>query len=659
MKRLLGSAVFAGIAAGLFAADVEIVVVASRIPEESRTTPAVVRVIPEEEIERSDTVLDALSDVPGVSVVRSSSGDAYVTMGGFGENGFMRTLVLRDGVPLNNPDLDSISWGSIALSRVSRIEILQGPASAQYGDQAVAGVINIITADPEPGVSVEAATAVDSNGSNEQALALSWGAAGDEESETAAEVTPRFGIAADAVRRATTPERARSDASMWSTSLTATGAVGWFSGRIRGYYTPSAYELPGALSEEEFDDDPDQVGRDFLGNPIEDDEISQLEYGISAEPRVATERLDLSVPLSVAVTDARSDFTSLSSFSDSTLRSVDASIVASYLLFLGDVVALTPNVGLDYRRSALEVTRYAAADRETATFEGLLTRDAIAPFVGLEGSVADRVIVETGLRYEIARLSGSSEDDRIDGRDTHLPIAADAGLTYLPAETVKLSARYGRTFRYPALDEQVSYFGFGTDEFYADLDPERGHSVVLGAAYTGDAFEVSASPFLILMADEIVYDNAEMRNFNRGRTRRYGATLDAGYTVGRWSIGAGYDYTRAELANGEHEGNLVPLVPAHTVRIDSRVELPLGFGLESDMRRSSGYYEGGDEANELDLIPGRTAWNARLDWASGFGLSAYLSARNILDDRTPTRVYFGGWYPMPGRSFEIGAQWDY
>jgi iron complex outermembrane receptor protein len=659
MKRLLGIAVFAGIAVGAFAADVEIVVVASRIPEESRTTPAVVRVISEEDIERSDTVLDALSRIPSVRVVSSSPGDAYVSMGGFGENGFMRTLVLRDGVPLNNPDLDSISWRAIPLGSVERIEILQGPASAQYGDQAVAGVINIITADPDPGVSVEASASVDSNLSNEQALSLSYGAPEGSAAGTpgapgtpGATGAPALGLRAEVSRSGYTPERERSDNEMWSAALTGTMEAGWFSGRLRGYYSPSSYQMPGALAEEQFEDDPDQASNDG-------DFTEQVEYGVALSPEASLGRLRISTPVSIGVAETSSDTPSFSSFFDSTLTSLDAGVVASYLTFVGNEVALTPTLGLDYRRSQLGVERYATEDRDTTTFEAGLTRNISAPWIRLKASVRDRIIIEAGARYEYAALDGESEDGAIDGNDVHVPIVADAGLSYLPVEALKLSVRYGRTFRYPALDEQVVYSGYGSDTFYDDLDPERGHSIVLGASYDEGTLAASAAPFVTWMADEIVFDSAEFRNFNTGETIRYGATLDASYRYAVLTLGAGYDYVRAEQAAGEHEGNVVPLVPAHSVTGEARARLPLGFTVGTDLRYTSSFYEGGDEANDLDMIPGRTAWDARLEWSGDFGLSTYIAARNILDDRTPTRVYYGGWYPMPARTYEVGARWKY
>lgn len=257
------------------------------------------------------------------------------------------------------------------------------------------------------------------------------------------------------------------------------------------------------------------------------------------------------------------------------------------------------------------------------------------------------------------RTASSSEDDAIDGSVVHVPIAADAGITYLPAETVKLSARYGRTFRYPALDEQVVYSGYGSDTFYDDLDPERGHSVVLGASYEDGTFALSAAPFVTWMAEEIVYDASQFRNVNAGETMRYGTTVDASHRLGPVTAGGGYEYTRAELAAGDHEGNAVPLVPSRAVTGEVRAEQPLSFAVGTDARYTSSFYEGGDEANALDMIPGRIGWDARLEWSGDFGLSTYLAARNILDDRTPTCVYYGGWYPMPGRTYEIGARWKY
>ena len=55
------------------------------------------------------------------------------------------TLVLVDGRRLNEPETGCPDWSFVALEEIDRIEIVRGPASVAYGDNAAAGVIQIFT----------------------------------------------------------------------------------------------------------------------------------------------------------------------------------------------------------------------------------------------------------------------------------------------------------------------------------------------------------------------------------------------------------------------------------------------------------------------------------------------------------------------------------
>ena len=68
---------------------------------------------------------------------------------GFGETGPLNTLVLVDGRRVNEIDLSGVDWTQIPLDQIERIEIVRGSGSVLYGDNAAAGVINIITKKPE------------------------------------------------------------------------------------------------------------------------------------------------------------------------------------------------------------------------------------------------------------------------------------------------------------------------------------------------------------------------------------------------------------------------------------------------------------------------------------------------------------------------------
>ncbi|MBR4597395.1 MAG: TonB-dependent receptor plug domain-containing protein, partial [Opitutales bacterium] len=79
---------------------------------------------------------------------RSTSGsilNGEVAMRGYGENSASRVLVIVDGRRLNPADLSSANWLQIPLDNIESIEVLRGSHSAQYGNNAVAGVIKINT----------------------------------------------------------------------------------------------------------------------------------------------------------------------------------------------------------------------------------------------------------------------------------------------------------------------------------------------------------------------------------------------------------------------------------------------------------------------------------------------------------------------------------
>jgi len=92
---------------------------------------------------------EILRSVANVHVNRSwgvFSQNASVTMRGL--DGSARVLVLLDGVPLNKSAGGSINWHLISIDAIDRIEVLKGPASAIYGNNAMAGVISITTKKP-------------------------------------------------------------------------------------------------------------------------------------------------------------------------------------------------------------------------------------------------------------------------------------------------------------------------------------------------------------------------------------------------------------------------------------------------------------------------------------------------------------------------------
>jgi len=132
-----------------------VTVTASRGAIES-ATPEVASVITAETLASTPAPMldDQLKSVPGFSLFRRSSSRVAnpttqgVTMRGLSASGASRSLVLVDGVPLNDAFGGWIYWDRVPQAALDRVEIVRGGASELYGANAVGGVIQVLTLAP-------------------------------------------------------------------------------------------------------------------------------------------------------------------------------------------------------------------------------------------------------------------------------------------------------------------------------------------------------------------------------------------------------------------------------------------------------------------------------------------------------------------------------
>jgi vitamin B12 transporter len=126
----------------------EVVVTANRVgvPLQNVTSSSTVITSQDMQQKQEGTALDAIEGVPGVDVAQTGQpGEtSYVYIRG---NGSENTLVLYDGMPLNDPigaPFDYEYLDGLTLDGVKQIEVLRGPQSTLWGSNAIGGVINII-----------------------------------------------------------------------------------------------------------------------------------------------------------------------------------------------------------------------------------------------------------------------------------------------------------------------------------------------------------------------------------------------------------------------------------------------------------------------------------------------------------------------------------
>lgn len=128
-----------------------VTVQASRMHIPANRMGKYVTILEKEDLEKlpGNSLDELLRTIPGLEMQMRGIGGAQADISVRGST-FNQVLVLLDGIRVNDPLTGHFSsYIPVPVSSVSRIEVLRGPAAAQFGSDAVGAVINIVTMDPE------------------------------------------------------------------------------------------------------------------------------------------------------------------------------------------------------------------------------------------------------------------------------------------------------------------------------------------------------------------------------------------------------------------------------------------------------------------------------------------------------------------------------
>ncbi|MBD3380294.1 MAG: TonB-dependent receptor [Candidatus Omnitrophica bacterium] len=131
-----------------------IVVTATKSDMKEKDVPGRVDVVSGKEMGNMpvENVDEALVYTPGINGRRANNMFSFrpvVTLRGLGGDEQGRTLVMMDGIPLNKADTGDVNWNMMLVGDVDQVEVFKGPGSSLYGNNAMGGVINVITKKPE------------------------------------------------------------------------------------------------------------------------------------------------------------------------------------------------------------------------------------------------------------------------------------------------------------------------------------------------------------------------------------------------------------------------------------------------------------------------------------------------------------------------------
>ena len=683
-----------------------VVVEASRLGETANRMPVAVQVFTADEIAKSGSqdVVDFLAkNAPALhvsSLAGANPAMRQISMGGYGENGFGRTLVLVDGERLNNPDMSIPNLSQIDLGSVRRIEVLKGPQTVLHGDAASAGMINIVT-EPE---GYDPHGHVEVHGGSWDTIGVSLGYSGGLE-----EFGTQYWVNGGWDR--SNGYRANSDYEIWNANA---GVKQNFDNgsylRVSAFYNNADYHLPRALGRDDWKANRrHSVQEDAKYVDEKADHYERLAFGLNATGYgVINDENALKLTFTASRRETKSGTYGSGSYADydwttyaylGTMDYVWTSLLDydmySYRLTPQWINTTTLGVfenafilGVEFGYDRLRVKSsapmfyhptYGAPSYVTpSSSDSLIDRMDMSSFAQDTFHFTDFLALQLGVRYE-----------RMWNRDTAAATpesrdnlwAYEGALLFTPVDDLKTFVRFARFYRAPFLDENPYN---GGSEALRILDPEKGWTVSGGGEYRflGD-FAVSADAFLSRTEDEIFYNpffsyNAAWGSWTKDNVnspspvRRYG--VNAAFSWEREKVAGvtvAYSYVHASFVDGQYEHNRVPLVPESTVSANGRVWLWDdcfvfgGYRYQTEMFTISDFENDGCGHGSSAVVPSFGVFHVGVTyeptfhpWLKGFKFSFVCD--NLFDRRYCDYATYGtNYYPGAGRCYMLTVRYEF
>ncbi|MCW1920940.1 TonB-dependent receptor [Luteolibacter arcticus] len=607
-------------------------------------------VIEKETIAKSGvrSVADLLATQGGIRLSSTSgnSSGSSVHLRGFGENSSSRVLVLVDGRPVNRPDMASVSWLEVPIARLERVEILRGSQSARFGDNAVGGVINLITR----GGSTESTVVEAAAGSDGYTLArLSHRGLIDGN-----------GITFDAERNFTDGWRDNAFSELETAALRWDKQLApWIGAEFGVSWAEESGGFPGPLTKQRYLLDPRQSiyaqsgqADQYFSDQTRWTADGSLIFGKSDGP-------SFEIPLSIYQRDLEWNF-GPGYHSDNLLNTYT---LAPRFEISGE--SWSAEAGLSFRRDTLELSQFAEIQRVNRTTDASLERDIAGVFAGAEWEPWKSWHFSASARWEHSQVDARSNsfvfptDPALNfarGSDES-NTAFQAGIRWEPSDNISAWLRYDRLYRLPSTDEIASYQGFPLSVPFNDqLHAETGHNVELGAEWTPDAWTLRVNGFAQWLEGEIAYDYLQNINVNLADTRRMGLETTVGYQSGMWDAALHFTALQAEFRNGPYQGKEVYLVPNQEFTATLACRPTDCLTVQAEYQHVGDAFEGNDFQNTREKLPSYGVANLLLRYEPKPGLSLYCRINNLFDERYATVKYSGLWYPAAGRQLLLGIR---
>ncbi|MBM7072739.1 TonB-dependent receptor [Shewanella sp. 202IG2-18] len=615
----------------------EVIVVTGRQAKNDLDIPSNIKVIDSSDIEASGatTLEDVLRGQSGIQVSDTNSGAVFSIRGFNGGQAANNTLILIDGRRLNNIDIAAPAISAIPLNRIERIEVLSGSAGVLYGDQAVGGVINIITKSP-----------TDAGGS----VYLAGGSFDSQ--EVRADYSNR--INADWSYYLTANHQKSDSYRRHNASETGSilGRLQYENGDTRFFAESSYYdsdrEYAGSLTKEQLKQDPRQSNSTTdYGHQIS--KVYRLGYSQAINKAWA---FDSELNFNDSNTNG-SSFGSSATNSRELLR-FTPKLIANYKTDSGNLNLL---FGSDLSLGKSEfIGGFTNGRSNTQKLVSLYTQATVPLTKELDYIVGGRY---SDITDEIKDPNTFAQGADLDN-DAH---AVEFGLNYRPNTNNRLYVRAEDNFRFAKVDEQAYSNANG-------LKPQTGRSYEAGWDFSSQKQSLKISLYQLELEDEIVFDPSAEKPYPDARWNGANVNAEASKRLGfdadwnlqlfeKLNVGAEYHYIDSEFTEGTNKGKELPWIAKNTGRVFSTYDLTDSLQLFTEANYVGKRFLEGDNANTGEKLDSYALLNTAINYRKNNWLAS-LRLDNLLDKEYVSAGYsYGAFYPGEGRSWKLSLQYQF
>ena len=604
----------------------EIVVTPAGYKELAINYPGNVTVITGRDIEESNAkyVYELLRGEPGLYVTDYTHAGKTVTvdMRGFGEEASRNVLVMIDGRRVNEIDISGTDWSQIPLENVERIEISRGSGSVLYGDNATAGVINIITRRGKKGHHFKGG--VEFGSYRYQDYYCSVNGAEDFAAYNfffKREKTDGYRLNGDY------------DGCDFTGKMTIRPAE-YLDLDLSGGYHKDWYGLPAGLQRTEID----SIGYRGSTTPNDRSKTETTFFRVMPKLHFSADPMDHDLVVDFWGRKKRLDTTTWdnvwgggATWDNSQIDSIGGSAKYTNTYYWDDITNMLI-LGIDLFSAENRLVTNTPA---WGTYNQLkIKKQTLGIYTSDNIELFGKFIINGGFRQEWAGYVFDQSENA--GRyETKKPEqeAFDIGVEYKYLDKGAVYGRVSRSYRFPATDEFYSRW----TGLNANLKHQKSDTWEVGVKDRNWKYLQPRLNFFWMKTDnEIFYDptvGAFGDNRNYDRIKRFGVETGAVSDIFDWlNAYLTYTYLDAEFDGGKFPGNKVPMVPEHKITWGINF-VPIEYlEFNFDSEYVSEQYSINDDRNRMPRLKSHFVCNGKVT-AKYKGIEAFFGINNIFDAR--------------------------